>query len=139
MDDTLCHSFFRQPTQPLHRRYEALRAFFVDHQPLPEVARQYGYQYGSLRNLVADFRAQCRSGRLPPFLSTRSLGGAPLAWTAGAGNQIRRPLLTATNSPSRRVGLCVLVSLASSFSCPSWPVCALTPWSAKLAIPAHAG
>ena len=52
MNDTLCESFFLQPTQPLHRRYEVLRAAFVEHRPLQDVARQYGYRYGSLRNLV---------------------------------------------------------------------------------------
>ena len=30
MDDTLCRRFFLEPTQPLHRRYAALHAFFVE-------------------------------------------------------------------------------------------------------------
>ena len=28
MDDTPCREFFAQPTNPYHRRYEALRAVF---------------------------------------------------------------------------------------------------------------
>jgi hypothetical protein len=78
MDDTACQNFFLQPTQALHRRYEALRAVFVAHQPLPQVARQFGYRYGSLRNLVTDFRAQCQAGQAPPF-SPRHVGGGPAA------------------------------------------------------------
>jgi hypothetical protein len=75
MNDTFCENFFRQPTQPLHRRYEVLRAAFVEHRPLQEVAQQYGYRYGSLRNLVARFRAQCRSGQGPPFSPPLAVAG----------------------------------------------------------------
>jgi hypothetical protein len=78
MDDTACQNFFLRPAQTLHRQYEALRAVFVAHQPLPQVARQFGYRYGSLRNLVADFRAQCQAGQLPP-LSPRRAAAGPVA------------------------------------------------------------
>ena len=71
MDDTACREFFLQPTQPRQRRYEALRAYFIDHRPLSEIARAFGYRYGTLRNLVTEFRAQCRDDRLPPFLRRR--------------------------------------------------------------------
>src|SRR5512144_1561591 len=70
MDDTFCRDFFLHPTQPLHRRFEVLRAFFVDHQPLPEIAHTSGYAYGTVRNLVAQFRAQCRARHIPPFSSS---------------------------------------------------------------------
>lgn len=69
MDDHQCQQFFEQPTQPLQRRYEALRAFFVDHEPLIDIAQRLGYRYGSLRNLVHEFRAQCRRGQVPPFFN----------------------------------------------------------------------
>ena len=75
MNDTFCENFFRQPTQPLHRRYEVLRAAFVEHRPLQEIAQQYGYRYGSLRNLVARFRGQCQSGQVPPFSPPRPVAG----------------------------------------------------------------
>jgi hypothetical protein len=71
MNDTPCQDFFRQPMQTLHRRYEALRAFFLERRPLPEIAAAFGYSYGTLRNLVADFRAQCRDGQAPPFSPPR--------------------------------------------------------------------
>jgi hypothetical protein len=76
MDDSCCHKFFAHPTPTLHRRYEALRAVFLDHRPLTDIARQFGYRYGTLRNLVAQFRAQCRTGRIPPF-SRPQLTDAP--------------------------------------------------------------
>jgi hypothetical protein len=71
MDDSFCHDFFAHPNSTLHRRYEALRAVLLDHRPLTEIARQFGYRYGTLRNLVAQFRAQCRTGRIPPFSRPR--------------------------------------------------------------------
>jgi hypothetical protein len=67
MDDTSCQDFFAHPTTTLHRRFEVLRAFFLDHRPLTEIAAQFGCRYGTLRNQVAQFRAQCRAGRIPPF------------------------------------------------------------------------
>lgn len=76
MDDSCCHDFFTRPDPTIHRRYEALRAVFLDHRPLAEVASQFGYRYGTLRNLVAQFRAQCRTGRVPPF-SPHRLTAAP--------------------------------------------------------------
>jgi Helix-turn-helix domain len=77
MKDTFCRRFFLEPTQTLHRRYEALRAVFVDQQPQMEVAKRFGYTYATLRRLVSDFRAQCRAGQAPPFSLPRSTGDLP--------------------------------------------------------------
>ena len=67
MPDSLYRRFFLEPHQPLHRRYEALRAVLVDGQPQVEVAKRFGYTYNTLRRLVSDFRAQCRADQGPPF------------------------------------------------------------------------
>jgi hypothetical protein len=48
--------FFLVPEKPLHRQYEALRAFFVDGQPSHEVARRFGYTPGAFRVLCHEFR-----------------------------------------------------------------------------------
>lgn len=77
MKDTFCRRFFLEPTQTLHRRYEALRAVFVDQQPQTEVAQRFGYTYATLRRLVSDFRAQCRTGQVPPFSLSRRTGDLP--------------------------------------------------------------
>lgn len=47
---------FLQPSGPLHRQYEALRAFFVEHLPAAKVAQRFGYTYGSFRVLCHQFR-----------------------------------------------------------------------------------
>src|SRR5207237_10351115 len=46
---------FLNPSNPTHRQYEALRAFFVDHLPSQESARRFGYSYGSFRVLCHEF------------------------------------------------------------------------------------
>ena len=49
-------NFFLGPASPLHRQYEALRAFFVEELPGPEVARRFGYSANALRVLCYQFR-----------------------------------------------------------------------------------
>ena len=56
MDDTAYREFFSQPTQTYHRRYEALRAVFVEGRSQKEVAKEFGFTYGSMRQLMFDFR-----------------------------------------------------------------------------------
>ena len=97
MKDTFCRRFFLKPTQTLHRRYEALRAVFVDQQPQTEVAQRFGYTYATLRRLVSDFRAQCRAGQVPPFSLSRSTGDLP-------GNTTTMNQLARTR-PSGRMGV----------------------------------
>ena len=127
MNDTLCESFFLQPTQPLHRRYEVLRAAFVEHRPLQDVARQYGYRYGSLRNLVTDFRAQCRAGQVPPFSPNRAGGGrATEAPTGRRRGRNGRPRPTAARSAWPRSGAYAPASPGCSCSCRCWHACAST-------------
>jgi hypothetical protein len=47
---------FLVPSNPTHRQYEALRAYFVDQIASAEVARRFGYTPGSFRVLCCDFR-----------------------------------------------------------------------------------
>jgi transposase len=58
---------FLEPSNPAHRQYEALRAFFVDELPGKEAAKQFGYSEGSFRVLVHQFRQNPnRDFFLPP-------------------------------------------------------------------------
>ena len=47
---------FLKPSNPTHRQYEALRAFFVDQLPAQQAAKRFGYSYGSFRVLCHEFR-----------------------------------------------------------------------------------
>lgn len=48
--------FFLQPESPGQRKYEALRAFFVEGRKSADVAKLFGYSPGSFRVLCCDFR-----------------------------------------------------------------------------------
>ena len=119
MKDLLYRRFFSEPSQPLHRRYEALRAVFIDGQPQTEVAKRFGYTYDSLRRLVSDFRAQCQAGQVPAFSSLHPVG-ALRARVANTYWSARTPptLLIGVSYLSRRDGACVPGSRACFCSCP---------------------
>lgn len=139
MDDSTCRDFFFHPSQVLHRQYEAVRAVFLEHRPLPQVAQQFGYGYGSLRNLVADFRTRCHAGQAPPFSPNRA-AVAPTAPARGARLLSRRrlPPPTAANSFSHPGVTCAPASPGSSCSCRCWHACTSTPWWPRPVIPGHA-
>lgn len=67
MNQLAYRSFFLQPTDTLHRRYEALRVYFVEQQPIADVARRFGVSYGTCCNWVSQFRSQCDADQRPPF------------------------------------------------------------------------
>lgn len=61
---------FLTPQNTAHRQYEALRAYFVEQLPGPEVARRLGYTSGSLHQLIHQFRQDpSRSFFIEPPLS----------------------------------------------------------------------
>jgi transposase-like protein len=97
MDDTPYREFFARPTHPYHRRYEALRAVFLDGRSQKEVAEHFGYRYSTLRQLVYEFRQHGHdSSDGSPFFESRSSDARPRrAPPRGRGSQrpprTRRP------------------------------------------------
>src|SRR6266508_3286871 len=65
--------WFTAPAQVNHRRYEALRAFFVDGLTYQQAADRFGYTRWAMVNLVREHRA----GRLELFAPTRKPGPPP--------------------------------------------------------------
>jgi hypothetical protein len=51
-----CSRYFLEPANVTHRRYEALRAYFVEGLPSAEAAKRFGYTPGSFRVLTHQFR-----------------------------------------------------------------------------------
>jgi hypothetical protein len=76
MDDTPYREFFARPAQPYHRRYEALRAVFLEGRSQKEVAEHFGYRYSALRQLVYEFR-QLGPGEASPFFGSRGADARP--------------------------------------------------------------
>src|SRR5262245_40114794 len=94
MDDTNCRRFFLEPELASHRRYEALRAIFVEGLPLDRVADRFGYRPAALRSLVSRFRSGCRAGSPPPFSSSTDRDAPPAgrcAKTATVPNPPKSP------------------------------------------------
>jgi transposase len=49
--------YFSQPSEPAQRRYEALRAYFVDGLAASEVAARFGYTPANVHQMASDLRA----------------------------------------------------------------------------------
>ena len=62
--------FFLDPDDPMQKRYEALRASFVDELSAEQVATKFGYSIHTINALRRDFK----SGFLPPFFSPLTKG-----------------------------------------------------------------
>ena len=82
MDDSICRRFFLEPDQTARRRYEALRAIFVEGLPWNQVAGCFGYRPAALRSLVSRFRRGCRTGSPPPFSFATDRDARPAGNTA---------------------------------------------------------
>jgi hypothetical protein len=54
--------FFLAPEKPLHRQYEALRAYFIDGLTSSRVAERFGYTPGAFRVLCTRFRQEPSKG-----------------------------------------------------------------------------
>src|SRR5215469_18778675 len=74
---------FTAPAQVNHRRYEALRAFFVDGLTYERAAARFGYTRWAMINLVREYRA----GKLELFAPPRKPGPPP--GTAPARDRVR--------------------------------------------------
>jgi hypothetical protein len=95
MDNTPCQRFFREPSGPLQRQYEALRAVFIEGLPQKDVAGRFGYSYDAFRQLVHQFRQGCAAGTPPPFFSSRAPGGPsphhPRRWLGRSSRPLPTP------------------------------------------------
>jgi len=59
--------FFTSPTEPLQRRYEALRSYFVEEETAEAVAERFGYSPATVHQLASELRA----GRTEFFRSSK--------------------------------------------------------------------
>ena len=98
MDDQPCRSFFLQPRSTFQRRYEALRAFFIEGRPLAEVAAQFGYKPTALNVLISRFRHDVRGQDIPPF-SSRTAADDPRAPRVGRTKAGRTRLPSPISGP----------------------------------------
>jgi hypothetical protein len=84
LDLSACRRYFLEPGHPRQRQYEALRAYFVEGRPAPEVARAFGYSVGSFHVLCHHFRRALT----PPFFAPLQRGPRTQPKKAGARERI---------------------------------------------------
>ena len=126
VDDTLYRRFFLEPTQPLHRRFAALHAFFVEGLSAQAIGQRFGLTYHTVRSWIRDCRAQCRAGQIPPFSLNRTEGDravTPRGSRHGRKNRLRP---TAVKSTWPQAAGYALGSPACFCSCRCWPAYAST-------------
>jgi hypothetical protein len=92
MDDQLGRRFFLEPHTTVQRRYEALHAFFVEDQPVAEIAARLGYKPASLNAMISTFRSQCRDGRIPPFSFPMAVADLPVSSASRTDMVLTNPL-----------------------------------------------
>ena len=90
MDRSPTSRFFLEPQQTFQRQYEALRAVFVEAEPIDQVAARFGYKLSALKSMASRFRADCRRGATTPFFSP-----------TGGDDQPGRPPVKNRHAPSR--------------------------------------
>jgi hypothetical protein len=94
MDNSPASRFFLEPKETLHRHFEALRAIFVDGEPLDRVAARFGYKLSALKSMASRLRTDCRRGISPPFFSPTVAGALPdraAIWAQRNPNRRRSP------------------------------------------------
>lgn len=116
MNGQVYEQFFLQPNDPCQRRYETLRAVFVDQQPMKDVARTFDIHYGTVRNWVSEFRAQ-RDAQQSPFFSRAAIRRTILK------RKTKSNMPTCKPCPWRRDGVGSRDTPVSFCSCRCWPRC----------------
>jgi transposase len=106
--------YFTEPTGAAQRRYEALRAYFLDEMPAAEVADRFGYSTASIHQMAT----LLRKGRLNLFAGTRPGPKGPRKVTG----QLRARVLEL-----RTAGHSV-AEIAAALTREGMPVSAQTAW-----------
>lgn len=105
-------AFFARPSHSGQRRYEALRAYFLDGEAAGAVAERFGYTLGAVQSMVRDFRAGDRTffaerRRGPKTAPAKSAARAEVVRLRRAGHSIEEisTALAATQTPLNRTGV----------------------------------
>jgi hypothetical protein len=106
--------YFTEPSEPAQRRYEALRAYFVDGLPAAEVGGRFGYSQANVHQMASELRA----GRAGFFRSSK-----PGPRGAHKATRIRDRVL------ELRAGDLSVTEIAQALTAAGEPVSAQTVWT----------
>lgn len=115
MDRNTCQQFFLQPGENAQRRYEVLRAVFIDDDTALEAAERFQLSHGTVRNWVSQFSAELERGERPPFSKAVAMRRPVESMRTN-----RRTLPMFKSFPSSQDGDCGHGWRGSFCSCPSW-------------------
>jgi len=59
--------FFLEPESTRHKHYEIVRARFVEHTPVKDIAKRFGMSFYTVQSRIRDFKAALDSGEAPRF------------------------------------------------------------------------
>ena len=76
--------FFKSPLLPAHRKYEVLRAIYVEGLSAAEAASRMGYTVMAVYSLVRDFKLAIGDGRAEQFFFASARAGALPGRTRGS-------------------------------------------------------
>ena len=69
-------AFFLEPQLPRHRRYEVLRAWFVERLPAKTIAARFGMSHLSVQSQIRDFKKAFEQGESMKFFVESTPGPA---------------------------------------------------------------
>lgn len=71
-------AFFKVPVLPQQRKYEALRAYYLENMTAAAVAQKFGYTALSVYSLIRDFKKELTEGNPEKFFFTAAGRGRPV-------------------------------------------------------------
>jgi hypothetical protein len=135
MDDKAGRRYFMQPTNVYQRQYEALRAVFADGRSQKDVAKSFGFEYDSLRQLVFTFRHSVvphQTATDSPFFKTPDTNHIQQSQTSLRNRSL--PIDGNSSSPARNRSALNHERRGYSYSFRCWSNWDLIPLSAKQTI-----
>ena len=72
------YNFFEEPSSPLQKQYEAMRAYFYERKPAHEVAEKFGYSVSSLYCFSSAFKKQLKEKLLERRFFAAPTVGRPI-------------------------------------------------------------
>ncbi len=106
--------YFLQPDSAAQRRYEALRAYFVEEMPAAEVADKFGYSTRSVHQMAT----LLRTGKMNLFAESKPGPKAPRKVTG----QLRKRVL------KLRAAEHSVTEISRALTAAGWPISAQTVW-----------
>jgi hypothetical protein len=106
--------FFTEPTSSTQRRYEAMRAYFLQQWPAARVADQFGYSTASVHQMAT----LLRTGRMRLFTNARPGPDGPRKATGALRERVLEP----------RAGRRSLTQIATILTRKGTPISAQTVW-----------